>query len=1010
MKRRILAAAVALLLLIGMMPVTALAAQTYTITFDPGNGAVYLGTTSYTPGETVEVTVDKNADHQIKHACRMTYWIRHVVYGGQMLSDAAYQKTFIGWKYDDTIYKQGDTINKVKSNMTLTAVFDEENFPERWTAPFPTSSFQGRPFYGWFDEGKDENGYSHGKKVRNFKEFYDLHRDTVVPDGVGEGINKIYAIWDHAPHVTINANGGKCYNYWNEAFDELNWRQDVDGNCELPEADRVRFWYYLNYDPNGGELSFSNPQRWTTVYVDHFSEFSDDSGNTYQCETSYYFGGDTTIYAQYPGKSLDTDSDTYKATRDGFEFTGWYDAPSGGSKVTSVSFTPDNGEVTVYAHWSELPKYTVAFDTAGGSAVASQTVVKDKTASRPESDPTRSGYKFDDWYDAASGGSKFDFSTPITADTTVYARWIKLYTVRFDTAGGSDIDDQTVADGDKAEKPDDPSMTGSKFKGWYDAAEGGDEFDFGTPITADVTVYAQWYDIFDISFDANGGSGAPASIKKTETEDVTLDGSEPDGREFTVTLDGNGGKVSGKTVKAVQEFDRWDSEKDGGGEISAAADGTLSDSADTYCKANGNKAALYAQWKDAKAEKPADPTRNGYDFAGWFDAPEKGNEVTFPLTVTEDVTVYAQWTPHDGPDDNARDSDVPSGSDIPVSPSDKPDGPSGSDVPVSPSDKPDTPDKPVTPSDVPDKPVSDRIRRLGGDDRFGTANKISAEGWDKADTVVIAAGANYPDALAGAVLAKKLGGPILLAKANSLDDATMKEIERLGAKDAVILGGSAAVGDGVDSALKARGVNVTRVSGANRNDTAALIAYSVAGAKDAQMAAGGGKADTVILVSNANYADALSVSPAAALRAEPILYLNKDGSVPAETKAAIEKLGAKNAYIIGGPAAIGTKAETELEKLGVKSARVYGADRCETAIKVYDTFKADFKSKGACIATGKNFPDALAGGAFAANRDMPVFLVGDSVTPELRARTKDADRLYIFGGTAAVSAEIEKAL
>ena len=344
--------------------------------------------------------------------------------------------------------------------------------------------------------------------------------------------------------------------------------------------------------------------------------------------------------------------------------------------------------------------------------------------------------------------------------------------------------------------------------------------------------------------------------------------------------------------------------------------------------------------------------------------------------------------------------------DKPVSPSDTPDKP---DQPVSPSDTPDQPDKPVSPSDTPDQPDQVSEKRMGGSDRYGTANIISSEGWEKADTVVIASGETYPDALAGAVLAKKLNAPILLTAKNAISDETLRQIDKLGAKNAVILGGPAAVSEAVENRLKGKGLNVSRIYGDNRNATAAKIAYNVA---DAAEQKANGKAETVFLVSNANFADALSVSPVAAIMQAPILYLNKDGSVPAETRQALAALGAKEANIIGGPAAIGTKAEDELKALGIDAKRSYGADRYATAIKVYDSFKSVFTSKDVAIATGKNFPDALAGAAFAANKGTPIFLAGDSATDALKTRVKEAGAaiIYVFGGEAVIPASIVNGL
>lgn len=134
--------------------------------------------------------------------------------------------------------------------------------------------------------------------------------------------------------------------------------------------------------------------------------------------------------------------------------------------------------------------FTVSFDTGGGSDVKAQTVRRGGTVSKP-TDPTRAGYLFGGWY---QGDAKYDFSTPVSADLTLSAHWraypsAKVFTVSFDTAGGSKVASQKVEDGAKASRPADPTRSGYSFDGWY---KGGSKYDFSTPVTADVTLTARW--------------------------------------------------------------------------------------------------------------------------------------------------------------------------------------------------------------------------------------------------------------------------------------------------------------------------------------------------------------------------------------------------------------------------------------------------------------------------------------------------------------------------------------
>ncbi|MBT1167310.1 InlB B-repeat-containing protein [Bifidobacterium simiarum] len=152
--------------------------------------------------------------------------------------------------------------------------------------------------------------------------------------------------------------------------------------------------------------------------------------------------------------------------------------------------------------------YTVSFDSAGGSSVASQTVRKNSKASQPAT-PTRSGYSFAGWY---SGSTKYDFSTPVTSNLKLTAHWAQntVYrTVSFDSAGGSAVAAQRVADGSKARQPVNPTRSGYMFQGWY---SGNVKWDFTTAVRSDLKLTARWsknppqVTYRTVSFDSTGGS------------------------------------------------------------------------------------------------------------------------------------------------------------------------------------------------------------------------------------------------------------------------------------------------------------------------------------------------------------------------------------------------------------------------------------------------------------------------------------------------------------------------
>ena len=168
-------------------------------------------------------------------------------------------------------------------------------------------------------------------------------------------------------------------------------------------------------------------------------------------------------------------------------------------------------------------------------------------------------------------------------------------------------------------------------------------------------------------------------------------------------------------------------------------------------------------------------------------------------------------------------------------------------------------------------------------------------------------------------LAINQNAPILLTTPNKLSPDALAEIKRLGAEKVVILGGSGAISADVEKALTAEGLTTERLAGTTRFGTATAIAQSLCE-----------NPTDVFFVYAFNYADALSVSTAAALRNAPIIYLRTSGSLDADTQAYLAKLKekgcVKNAYVIGGEGVI-SKAMLST------AAEAAGFSRCSAASK-----------------------------------------------------------------------------
>ena len=166
----------------------------------------------------------------------------------------------------------------------------------------------------------------------------------------------------------------------------------------------------------------------------------------------------------------------------GYEFVGWY--REGFDEMFSFDDQIDE-DITLTAKW-EILVYIVNFDSNGGSKISSK-VVDYKTKAKVPTEPTREGYKFLGWY---LDDKKYDFNTIVTKDMTLVAKWETIsYTVKFDTNGGSSVDNQKVNYNTNAIKPTNPTKEGYKFIEW---TLDGKTYDFNNKIDKDITLVAKW--------------------------------------------------------------------------------------------------------------------------------------------------------------------------------------------------------------------------------------------------------------------------------------------------------------------------------------------------------------------------------------------------------------------------------------------------------------------------------------------------------------------------------------
>ncbi|EHD1753998.1 LPXTG cell wall anchor domain-containing protein [Listeria monocytogenes] len=191
-------------------------------------------------------------------------------------------------------------------------------------------------------------------------------------------------------------------------------------------------------------------------------------------------------------------------TKQGYTFDGWYDAETGGTKWDFTTGQMPANDLMLYAHFS-VNSYQVNFDIDG--AVMNEAVVYNTLLNEPTA-PTKQGYTFDGWYDAETGGNKWDFKTmkmPAN-DVTLYARFtVSSYQVNFDIDGA--VTNEAIVYDALLNEPATPTKQGYTFDGWYDAETGGNKWDFKTmkmPAN-DVTLYAHFtINNYQANFDIDG--------------------------------------------------------------------------------------------------------------------------------------------------------------------------------------------------------------------------------------------------------------------------------------------------------------------------------------------------------------------------------------------------------------------------------------------------------------------------------------------------------------------------
>ena len=262
-------------------------------------------------------------------------------------------------------------------------------------------------------------------------------------------------------------------------------------------------------------------------------ETSEPTADTIKCSAKWIADTYTVTFDSTGGSEVTTKTidvlygeqlgDMPVPIRTGYFFRGWYDAPVegkcyGNSDGKGTSRYDKTENCTLYAQW-EINRYTITFDTAGGSEIAPITQDYDTAITAP-ADPTREGYTFIGW----------DMEIPTTMpaeNMTVTAQWeINRYTITFDTAGGSEIASITQDYGTAITTPADPTREGYTFIGW-------DREIPETMPAENITLKARWeINQYTITFDTAGGSEIAPITQDYGTQITTPEAPTREGYTF----------------------------------------------------------------------------------------------------------------------------------------------------------------------------------------------------------------------------------------------------------------------------------------------------------------------------------------------------------------------------------------------------------------------------------------------------------------------------------------------
>ena len=288
----------------------------------------------------------------------------------------------------------------------------------------------------------------------------------------------------------------------------------------------------------------------------------------------------------------------------------------------------------------EVTKYTVTFDSNGGSTVESIEVENGKKITKPI-DPTKEGYTFLGWF---LGDEEWSFvGYVVTENMTLVAKWeeviepvVKTYTVTFNSNGGTSVTSITVEENNVINQPTNPTRSGYTFGGWYKESTFENAWIFANEVvTSNITLYAKWNKIEDpqgdhiVTFNTDGGSNVesqqvPHGYKVTKPADPTKEG-----HTFL-------GWYVGEDAWNFLGYPVTE-------DMTLTAKWSINSYKVTYVVEGKVEKTSYYYYDSVISTYETSIIRYGYEFIGWSLNDESNNILIDYKMPNQDIVLYAQW-------------------------------------------------------------------------------------------------------------------------------------------------------------------------------------------------------------------------------------------------------------------------------------------------------------------------------------------------------------------------------